>query len=99
MATNFGQALLCALVAASSLTLCPVNAEESQTVVASLPGSTLGSDPVLDRAMDIIRHSREAAQTQIRRNDYKPATDEKIVRTHRNDGHTFILGGSAAIPM
>ncbi len=99
MATKLQRALILALVAVGSFAICPVNAEEAQQVVASLPGSTINTDPVIDRAMDIIRQSRDAEQKQIRRHEYRPSFDEKIVRSHRNANHVYILGGSAALPM
>jgi hypothetical protein len=99
MATKLQRALIFALVAVGSFAVCPVNAEESQQLIASLPGSTVNTDPVIDRAMDIIRQSREAEQKVIRRHDYIPSFDEKIVRSHRNPNHVYILGGAAALPM
>jgi hypothetical protein len=91
MAKNIERALIIALVAVGFMSVSPANCEESQ-VVASLPSSSV-SDPVLDKAFELIRQRREGVQ--IQRTESKPAE----VRSRRDLSHIFILGGSAAIPM
>lgn len=94
MATKFERAFISALVAVGSLALMPATAEETQRV-ALLPTN----DPVLDRAFNVIRESQSAQRTKVRRNEYKPSHDTKVVRSRQNPHHVYILGGAAAMPM
>lgn len=94
MATKFERALIGALVAVGSLALAPANAEGTQSI-ALLPTN----DPVLDRAFDVIRASRNAHEKQLRHNDYTPSFDSKIVRSRKDVNHVYVMGGGAAVPM
>ena len=95
MSSKLERALILALVSISSLALAPATAEEQ--VVALLPSA---SDPVLERAFDVIRESNAAQQKQIKRDEYKPGLlDTKVVRSRRVPNHVYVLGGSAAMPM
>jgi hypothetical protein len=98
MAKSINRAVLSAITLLGSLTVCPGLAEDAQSVIASLPPVT-ATDPVLDRACDIIHQSKAAQERQLRRDQYKPVSPLKVVRSRRDSSHTYILGGSAAIPM
>jgi hypothetical protein len=81
--------------------MCPVQAEESKTVIASaLPGLPINSDPAFQRAVDFIRETNVARERQQRHENLKlkPVIQEKIVRV-RDANHVMIMGGDAAIPM
>jgi len=97
MAKTINRAVLSAIFVLGSLAVCPSYADNAQ-VVASLPPTT-ASDPVLDRAFEIIHQSKAAQERQLRRDQYKPVSPLRVVRSRRDLSHTYIMGGSAAVPM
>ncbi len=92
-------ALLGALVVCSALS--PVNADEARTQkIASMSGVTnYAGDPTLQSAIKLILASQTAREQKLRRENVKPASQERVVRTHKDLDGVMILGGSAAIPM
>jgi len=98
MAKSINRAVLSAVMVLGSLAACPAYAGDAQTVIASLPPVT-ASDPVVDRAADVIHQSKAAQERQLRRNEFKPVSPLKVVRSRHDSTHTYVLGGSAAIPM
>ena len=99
MTRQIERALICAVVAVGSLSISSVRAEETEAVVASLsPHSSISApDPIMNRALEIMQASQHAQQSVLRQKA-EPKV-EPIVRSRHDSSHTYILGGSAAIPM
>src|ERR1700712_1363337 len=78
-----------------------VNADETKTqVIASVSGvSTYSGDSTLQHGIKLILEAQAAPEEKMRRQEVKTATQERIVRTHRNLDGVMILGGSASLPM
>ena len=92
-------ALLVALVICSASSA--VNADESKTqILASMSGVTnYSGDPDLQNGIKLILESQVAREQKLRRENVKPATQERVVRTHKDLDGVMILGGSPALPM
>ncbi|HEY9717252.1 MAG TPA: hypothetical protein V6C69_07280 [Trichormus sp.] len=92
---------LSALAVVGAMSLCPVQAEETNSVVATaLPGLPINSDPAFQKAVDFIRENKVTHEKKLRRDDIKPVVQQKVVRAHDVD-HMMIMGvdGSASLPM
>jgi len=78
-----------------------VNAEEPKTqVIASVSGvSTYSGDATLQHGIKLILEAQVAREQKLRRQEVKPATQERVVRTHKDLDGVMILGGSASLPM
>ncbi|MBS2000857.1 MAG: hypothetical protein U0103_02020 [Candidatus Obscuribacterales bacterium] len=91
-------ALIAALAVCSATA---VNADESKTqVIASASGvSTYSGDPTLQHGIKLILEAQVAREQKLRRQEMKPAPQERVVRTHKDLDGVMILGGSASLPM
>lgn len=91
-----------ALVAALAVSSAnAVNADEARTqVIASASVvSTHSFDPTLQDGIKLILESQAAREQKLRRQEIKPAPQERVVRTHKDLDGVMILGGSASLPM
>jgi len=92
------------LALVGALVICSanaVNAEEAKTqVIASVSGvSTYSGDSTLQHGIKLILEAQAAREQKLRRQEVKPATQERVVRTHKDLDGVMILGGSASLPM
>ena len=78
-----------------------VNADEAKTqVIASVSGvSTYSGDSTLQHGIKLILEAQAAREQKLRRQEVKPASSERVVRTHKDLDGVMILGGSASLPM
>ncbi len=78
-----------------------VNADETKTqVIASVSGvSTYSGDSTLQNGIKLILEAQAAREQKLRRQEVKPATQERVVRTHKDLDGVMILGGSASLLM
>jgi hypothetical protein len=97
----FKRLALIGALAVCSANANAVNADEAKTqVIASVSGvSTYSADPTLQHGIKLILESQAAREQKLRRQEVKPATQERVVRTHKDLDGVMILGGSASLPM
>ncbi len=91
-----------ALVGALAVcTATAVNADEAKTqVIASASGvTTYSGDPTLQHGIKLILEAQAARAQKLRRQEIKPAPQERVVRSHKDLDGVMILGGSASLPM
>lgn len=99
------KSLVGVLLIASSVGCLAAKADDSKTesvtLVATLPKTASSSDPVLQKAMDIINEAKAAQEKVNRRQNMKPGTTERVVkeRPSRNTrvDHAMIMGGDAVM--
>lgn len=92
------------LAVVGALMLClasAANADEAKTqVIASVSGvSSYSGDSTLQNGIKLILEAQAAREQKLRRQETKPASSERVVRSHKDLDGVMILGGSASVPM